>query len=109
MVDVTGHASGTGPRGRDFERDGDYVFTWDAATSCVSLDGDWATDVEGARWTTAVRGYSRCAGACPAAGGSIAWSSALARLTVTYDGSSTASWSADARRDRTGTIELLCD
>ncbi len=105
---VTSSAEGRGARGTRLLRDGEYTLTWTEARDCIGLDGTWDTTVGAVRWSTVVSGYDRCANACPAAGGSIAWSSASGDVEVTYDGSSTAAYSVMGRRDRDGTVELLC-
>lgn len=101
-------ARGTTPRGREYTRVGSYTLSWDAGTECMSLEGDWATELERVSWSTTVRGYERCEGGCPASGGSIVWSSASGSVTVRYDGSARAEWEADGRRERTGSIPLVC-
>lgn len=107
-VDVTTESSGVGPRGTHLSRNGTYTFQWNEADDCIALDGEWMTTVGAIRWTTRVNGYAQCDNECPAAGGSIEWESERASLTVTTDGSNVASWSYDGRRDRSGTVELLC-
>jgi hypothetical protein len=105
---IRADASGRGGRGTGFGREGDYTVTWDEARTCIGVDGTWSTTVGALAWRTEVTGYDRCVESCPMSGGRIGWSSASGAITVTYDGSSTARWSVDGRRDREGTVELLC-
>ncbi|MEW5738550.1 MAG: hypothetical protein AB1938_06460 [Myxococcota bacterium] len=102
---VTSQSTGTGPRGASLERQGSYTVTWDEASGCLTLDGVWETKVALRSWTTTVTAFKKCAGACPAAGGSIVVEAARLTVTLTYDGSSTAAWTAN---NRSGTVKLLC-
>jgi hypothetical protein len=106
VVSTTG--TGTGPRGNDIEHKGDYTLTWDPSTTCGSITGHWQTDFSNAT-ATAQRSndltLSKCVGACPSGtlthhflGG--------ASLTLTYDGTPTATWSAST--GATGTVTLAC-
>lgn len=101
-VDTKG--SGTGPFGGDIDHMGDYTVTWDAASQCGSLTGHWQTDFGTLERSNDVD-LMRCALACPTGemthhflGG--------ASLTVTFDGSSVAQWSAST--GATGTVNLSC-
>lgn len=105
---MTTSAEGRGARGTRFSRDGESTLTWTEARDCMGLDGSWETTIGAVRWSTVVSGYDRCTGGCPAAGGSIAWSSASGDVEVTFDGSSSAAYSVMGRRDREGTVALLC-
>lgn len=105
---VTSQSSGTGPRGASVDRTGAYTVTWDAANECVTLDGTWETTVALRKATTTVANFKKCAGQCPAAGGSIVYTGVRGTVvTLTYDGSATATWSSSAN-GRTGTVKLLC-
>ncbi len=106
MVDTTGE--GTGPRGNEIDHKGDYTITWDTFSQCGSIDGAWSTDIT-TPVATAQRSndvsLSRCAGGCPTGtvthhylGG--------ASITVTFDGTATASWTAST--GRSGTVALQC-
>jgi hypothetical protein len=99
---VTTHGSGTGPLGNAIVHDGDYTATWDA--SCVSIDGAWSTEVgEKGRSTTA--SVMRCAGQCPT--GAITRDTFAGRtISITFDGSATATWTTSA--GKTGTFPLAC-
>src|SRR5262245_61556294 len=105
---VTTAGAGTGPRGSAITRSGNYVLTWDAATSCLGLDGNWSTTIGGYQWWTQVSGFDKCGSQCPAAGGSISHHGGLSGITVQVelDGSAIASWSAS--NGRSGKIGLFC-
>ncbi|MFO0600656.1 MAG: hypothetical protein U0228_35435 [Myxococcaceae bacterium] len=106
-ADVVADTSGTGPRGNSFTRNGTYTVTWDSAAECVTLNGTWNTKVGGLRSiTTTVADYKRCKGTCPAAGGTIETTYARTVVTLSYDGSATASWSTSG--GRSGTVSLQC-
>ena len=97
---------GTTARGQDATRTGDYTTVVDPVDRCIAIDGDWETQVGGRAWDTTVSGFSKCAGECPADGGSIVWQAAGATLTVSYDGSATATW--EHSNGSSGTIALPC-
>jgi hypothetical protein len=105
---VVTSGSGTGPFGNAISRSGNYVVTWNDATSCFGLDGSWATTVANHQWSTQVSALSKCGAQCPAAGGSITHHGGLSNLTihVDFDGSATADWSTS--NGYSGTINLLC-
>ena len=106
---VSTNGSGTTARGNTFSRVGSYTVERDPATACVSLDGQWQLDLSiGRTRSTTVTGLSRCADACPAAGGTIVHTGLLGRTaTVTFDGSDVASWTSST--GRSGTIDLACE
>lgn len=96
--------SGTGPRGNDVEHDGSYTLTWDTASMCHSIAGHWQTDL-GARERSNDVSLQRCAGGCPT--GTVTHHFlAGASLTVTFDGTATARWSASTGAN--GTTQLGC-
>jgi len=99
---VTTHGTGVGALGNDVVHDGDYTATWD--TSCVSIDGSWSTEAgDKARSTTA--SIMRCAGQCPS--GTVTRNTIAGRtIDVTFDGTSTATWTSSS--GRSGTILLAC-
>ena len=105
-VQTTG--TGTGPRGNAITRSGNYTLTWDAATSCLGLDGQWATTIAGYQWSTQVSAFEKCAAQCPAAGGSISHHGGLSGITITvdFDGTATAHWSTS--NGHSGTVGLFC-
>jgi len=105
---VTANGSGTGPRGNSIDHNGNYTVTWDPTTACRSINGSWSTDLT-TPVATAERAntvnLSRCGTACPTGtlehtfiGG--------ATLNVTFNGSSTAQWSAST--GLSGTVTLDC-
>ena len=110
-VTGTGHTlavetsgSGTGPRGNTVEHEGSYTITWDPSTLCRSIEGHWQTDL-GARERSNDVDLERCGGGCPT--GTITHHFlAGASLTVTFDGTATAHWTASA--GATGTTQLSC-
>ena len=101
---VMTNGSGTGPRGNEIEHDGNYTITWDTASRCRTITGDWRTDL-GVRERSNNVNLSRCDGGCPT--GSVTHHFlAGASLTVTFDGTSTATWSAS--NSKSGTVALAC-
>ncbi|HEY0254850.1 MAG TPA: hypothetical protein VGC41_25165 [Kofleriaceae bacterium] len=105
---VSSKGTGIGPRGNDIDHSGDYTLTWDPATSCGSISGHWMTDFSNAA-ASAERSndltLSKCVNACPT--GSLTHHYlGGASLTVAFDGSATAQWSAST--GASGTIALAC-
>jgi hypothetical protein len=100
-------SSGTGPRGNTVSRHGEYTATYDSTSECIGIDGTWTTTSGPASASTVVTAYRRCKGLCPQAGGSIVHTTVGARVvTLSYDGSTTASWSTSG--GRSGTVALVC-
>ncbi len=105
-VQTTG--TGTGPFGNTIDHTGDYTVTWDPASSCGSLQGMWSTEISS---TTASATRSndvnimRCAGGCPT-GSLVHTGFGGVTLTVTFDGSATASWTTST--GKSGTFALQC-
>jgi hypothetical protein len=96
--------AGTGARGNTVEHEGDYTITWDSASLCGSIVGTWSTEL-GTRSRSNQVDVSRCAGGCPT--GSIVHEFRTgASVTVTFDGTPTASWSASTGAG--GTFALAC-
>lgn len=96
--------SGTGPRGNEIEHEGNYTITWDAASQCRAIAGEWRTDL-GARERSNNVNLSRCAGGCPT--GTVTHHFlAGASMTITFNGTATATWSAST--GRSGTVALGC-
>jgi hypothetical protein len=105
---VTSKGTGTGPRGNEIDHSGNYTLSWDPSTTCGSIAGHWQTDLSNA--TNAIERsndltLSKCLGACPTGmlthhffGG--------ASVTVTFDGSANATWSAST--GASGTVALAC-
>jgi hypothetical protein len=100
---VSTSGSGVGPRGGTVERTGDYTITLDTATQCRSIDGSWSTEL-GDRSRGQTVELRRCADACPT--GTVTRSRTGGMVTVTFDGTSTATWSATT--GKSGTIALRC-
>ena len=101
---VATDGSGTGPRGNEIEHQGNYTITWDSATQCRTIDGHWQTDL-GVRERSNDVNLSRCAGGCPT--GTVTHHFLLgASLTITFDGTATAAWSAS--NGKSGTVTLGC-
>ena len=100
---VVTHTSGVGGAGFEIAHDGDYTVSWDA--SCVSLEGAWSSSRgELARSTTA--NVSRCVNECPT--GTITRKTVRDNeIDITFDGTSTASWSTS--RGGSGTFQLACN
>jgi len=100
--------SGTGPRGNDIDHTGQYTITWDVSSECRSIAGHWSTEFSNGSASAARSNdvnLMRCAGGCPTGmlthhflGG--------ASLTVTFDGSNVAQWSAST--GKSGSVTLSC-
>jgi len=102
MLDVTTMSSGTGPLGNDFTHSGDYTVSWDA--DCATVNGSWSTETSDRSRGTTVD-LTRCQQGCPT--GTVTRDTFAGRtITVTFDGTATASWTSSA--GRSGTIELTC-
>lgn len=103
-IAVTTQSSGVGPRGLEVQHDGDYTITWDTATQCRSIAGDWSTEIGSAtRSTTA--SLSRCTDGCPS-GSVVRHTRTGQTITVTFDGQGTAAWSSTS--GRSGSVTLAC-
>jgi hypothetical protein len=101
---VTTEGSGTGPRGRAVEHDGSYTVTWDRDTQCHTLNGSWSTEL-GARTRSNEVSLSRCGTGCPT--GSVIHTFLRGEsLSVEFDGTATATWSAST--GKSGTLALSC-
>lgn len=96
---------GTGPRGHSFMRTGVYTMSWDGTTSCFALDGHWSTVGESMTVNSSVTGFRKCAVACPAAGGVLAAQGPHDTVTMSFDGTDRAAWTADRYH---GTVGLFC-
>lgn len=105
---VTSKGTGVGPRGNEIDHSGNYTLTWDPSTTCGSIAGHWQTDFSNA--TTSVErsndlSLSKCVNACPT--GSLTHHYlGGASVTVTFDGSATATWSAST--GASGSVALAC-
>jgi hypothetical protein len=99
---VTSSSSGVGARGHAIVHTGDYTATWDA--NCATVDGSWATANETARRSLDVS-VSRCRTTCPI-GAVTRTRLDGSTIAITFDGTSTASWSSSRRG--AGTVSLDC-
>jgi hypothetical protein len=100
--------SGTGALGNTVDHEGNYTISWDTTTQCGSIDGSWSTEIStptaSAERSNDVN-VSRCATGCPT--GSITHHFlGGASISITYDGTPTATWSAST--GISGTVQLLC-
>jgi hypothetical protein len=99
-ITVNATSTGTGPHGTAVDHSGDYTISWDAATQCRSIDGQWSTTRAAGSPSTSAD-FSQCGGGCPT--GSIAHEFAGGKtVTVTFDGTATASWTLTAAATATG-------
>ena len=101
-VQTTG--SGVGPRGNTVDHDGNYTITWDTGSQCGSIAGHWSTEIGAATRSNDVD-LMRCAGSCPS-GTVMHHFLGGASLTLTFDGSSVATWTGS--NGNTGTVNLSC-
>jgi hypothetical protein len=97
--------SGTTARGREFTRTNTKTVTWTVGERCFTLNGTSDGDVKGRNVRTEIVNYSRCAAACPEAGGKITITSGSTKLEITYDGSSTGTFTSP---HGTASIPLIC-
>jgi hypothetical protein len=101
---VEAHSSGIGPRGRAIERSGSYEVSWDS--SCMTLEGTWSTTIGLLRTSTRVEQLRKCTGMCPSSGTVRHEGLRDRTLTISFDGSNSASWSGSD--GKSGTVELDC-
>jgi hypothetical protein len=105
---VQAHGDGTGPLGTTIDHDGNYTIGWDTSSQCRSIDGSWSTEfTNGTASATRSNDVNlmRCSSGCPT--GSIVHHFLGGQtLTVTFDGSSVASWTTSG--GRSGTVNLTC-
>jgi hypothetical protein len=101
---VNTRGSAVGPRGNTVAREGDYTITWEPASQCRSIAGAWSTERE-LRSRMLNVDLERCADGCPTGTVTRALSTG-ASMTITFDGTSTASWSTAG--GASGTIDLPC-
>lgn len=101
---VKTNGTGTGPRGNTIDHNGDYTIAWDTGSQCGSIAGQWSTAIGTASRSNEVN-LMRCAGSCPS--GTIAHKFlGGGSLTLTFDGSNVATWSAST--GTTGSVQLGC-
>lgn len=105
---VQTQGEGTGPLGNNIDHNGNYTITWDTGSECGSIDGMWSTEFSNST-TSATRSNDvnlmRCAGGCPT-GTVVHHFLGGQTLTVTFDGTATASWATSG--GKSGTINLTC-
>jgi len=105
---VQSQGTGTGPRGTEIDHNGDYTISWDTASQCGSINGQWSTDFS---TTTASASRSNmvdisaCVGGCPT-GSLVHKFLGNQSLTITFDGSNVATWSLST--GKSGTVNLAC-
>jgi hypothetical protein len=99
--------SGTTARSRQFTRTNTKTVTWKVGERCFTLNGTSDGDVTGREIKTEIVNYSRCAAACPEAGGEITITNVKTgtKLEITYDGSNTATFTGP---QGTASIPLIC-
>lgn len=104
---VASSGSGTGARGNQFTRKGNYTATWDTTSMCGGLDGAWSTTIDNDVWSTTMSGYRQCKSACPTAG-TLAYTGGISKVTYTisFDGTAAAHWSTS--NGFSGTAVLFC-
>jgi hypothetical protein len=103
---VTSNSSGTNLSGIAVSHSGNWTLLVDRATQCVELDGTWIRTAGSRERTTTITDLVRCDGHCPAAGGEIQVEGERGTLTVTFDGSSTATWTSSS--GTSGTRTMAC-
>lgn len=103
-ITVESTSAGVGRYGRGFSRSGSTTATWTA--TCITLNGTYATTVDGDGWSTTIDGFEACTAACP--NGSVTVAGARNTYDLAFDGTSTATWSVEGARNRTGTLALRC-
>ncbi len=107
LLQVNTNSKGRGPRGGELHRVGDYRVGVDTEAKCVSIDGEWTTRTEFRARSKTVSGFTKCKDQCPLAGGVIELKGSAGRqLTIEFDGTDHATWTAAS--GKTGTIELDC-
>lgn len=108
VLAVRTQGSGIGPRGNDVDHVGEYTITWDSASMCRSIAGEWSTEISTTQGSARRRhsvDLQRCAGGCPS-GSLVRTFFDGATLTVTFDGTATAQWTTSA--GRSGRVPLQC-
>ena len=104
----TAALNGTTARGRVFTRNDSKTLTWSVGERCFSVDGVSDGNVKGRYVKTEIAGFSRCAGACPSAGGRITITNdkEKVKVEVLFDGTSTATYSTPKG---TVSFDLACE
>jgi hypothetical protein len=98
---------GVGFFGTQLARHGSYTLTWDSASQCAQLNGNWSTTIGNDTWSTSVSSFKQCKGLCPVSG-TIAHTGGITgvTITVTFDGSADAKWTSS--NGRKGDLIMLC-
>ena len=108
VLTVSTQGTGTGALGNEIDHQGNYTLSWDPTSDCGSIDGTWNTEITSAN-ASADRSndvdLSRCGGGCPT-GTLTHHFLAGATLTLTFDGTSVATWATSG--GKTGTVNLSC-
>lgn len=101
--------TGTTPRGRDFARSNEKSISWKFGERCFALAGSSEGTVDTRPLRTQITGFQRCQGACPEAGGRIAFTNPKSNKTIeiVYDGTNRATL-IDAQRNETS-FALACE
>lgn len=84
--------TGTTPRGREFARSNEKSISWKFGERCFALAGTSEGTVDKRPLRTEVTGFQRCQGACPEAGGRVAFTNLKSNKTIqiVYDGTNRA-------------------
>jgi len=91
-----GQLTGTTGKGKAFSRTNEKVVTWRFGERCFEVTGVSSGAVRGRQIETDVRGYRRCQGGCPEAGGVITITDVAKsrKVEVRYDGTNQATFVA---------------
>jgi hypothetical protein len=107
-IAVATTGTGVGALGNAIDHQGNYTVTWDTASTCGSIAGMWSTEIS-TTTRSATRSNDvnlmRCAGGCPT-GTLVHTGLGGVTLTVTFDGTATASWTTSG--GKSGTFGLQC-
>jgi hypothetical protein len=93
-ITVSTTGTGTGALGRNVDHQGNYTLSWNPTTQCQSLDGTWSTEL-GTHSDANEVNLERCGGGCPT-GTVVHTFPDSQQLTITFDGTTTASWALGA-------------
>ncbi len=109
VLAVSTMGDGTGfLRGTNIDHQGNYTLSWDPTSQCGSIDGTWSTDFSNGSASASRSNdvsLSDCAGGCPT--GTLTHHFLLGEtLTVTFDGTSVATWATST--GKSGTVNLAC-
>ncbi|MCB9613734.1 MAG: hypothetical protein H6721_07975 [Sandaracinus sp.] len=105
-LELVVESGATGSGGRGLSRSGSSTVTWEP--SCVVVDASTEVTFGSRSGTTTLESLRRCDGACPS--GRATYTSDAGMLLLTFDGTSTARWSATgAARATSGEVALDCE